>query len=387
LVENPLPDNPAPVPLRTTPLDAWHRRLGARMVPFAGYAMPVHYSFTGDLAARCRGGVMAEHLHCRQYAALFDVSHMGQATLTGAGGPAVLERLVPGDIINLERGRQRYTLFTNEAGGILDDLMVANLGRERLLVVVNASRKADDFTHLTANIPPGLTLQVHEHRALLALQGPAAAVVLGRLAPEAAQLPFMGVGEIEIWGMACVVSRSGYTGEDGFEISVPEEAAEQLADRLLREPEVVPAGLGARDSLRLEAGLCLYGNDIDELTSPLEADLYWTVGRRRRKAWDFPGGSVIRDQLEHGYPRRRVGICLEGRASARALADIIADDGTAAGMVTSGGFSPSLNVPIAMGYVRRDLADAGTHVRPMVRGKPLTARVVALPFVPHRYAR
>jgi len=387
LVENPLPDNPAPEPLRTTPLDAWHRRLGARMVPFAGYAMPVHYSFTGHLAARCRGGVMAEHLHCRQHAALFDVSHMGQATLSGAAGPAALERLVPGDIIDLERGRQRYTLFTNEAGGILDDLMVANLGGERLFVVVNAGRKADDFTHLAVNIPAGLTLQVHEHRALLALQGPAAAVVVGRLAPEVAHLPFMGVGEIAIGGIACVVSRSGYTGEDGFEISLPAEAAELLADRLLREPEVVPAGLGARDSLRLEAGLCLYGNDIDELTSPLEADLYWTIGRRRRKAWDFPGAAVIRDQLEHGYPRRRVGICLDGRASARALADIIAEDGTAAGTVTSGGFSPSLNVPIAMGYVRRDLADAGTHVRPMVRGKPLTARVVALPFVPHRYAR
>jgi len=387
LIENPQPDNPAPVPLRTTPLDAWHRRLGARMVSFAGYAMPVHYSFTGDLAARCRGGVIAEHLHCRQHAALFDVSHMGQATLTGAAGPAVLERLVAGDIIDLERGRQRYTLFTNEAGGILDDLMVANLGRESLFVVVNASRKADDFARLAAIIPAGLTLQVHEHRALLALQGPAAAVVLGRFVPEAAQLPFMGVGEIAIGGIACVVSRSGYTGEDGFEISVPAEAAELFVDRLLREPEVVPAGLGARDSLRLEAGLCLYGNDIDELTSPLEANLYWTIGRRRRKAWDFPGAAVIRDHLAHGYPRRRVGIRLDGRASARALADIIADDGTAAGTVTSGGFSPSLNVPIAMGYVRRDLADVGTLVRPMVRGKSLTARVVALPFVPHRYAR
>jgi aminomethyltransferase len=312
---------------------------------------------------------------------------MGQATLTGATGPAAVEHLVPGDIIGLRPGRQRYTLFTNEAGGILDDLMVANLGRERLFFVVNASRKADDFTHLAANIPAGLTLDEHEHRALLALQGPAAAAALGRLAPQAAQLPFMGVGEIAVGGIACVVSRSGYTGEDGFEISVPADQAERLADRLLQEPEVVPAGLGARDSLRLEAGLCLYGNDIDELTSPIEANLDWTIGKRRRAAWDFPGAAVIRDQLDNGYPRRRVGIRPDGRASARALTDIIADDGTAAGTVTSGGFSPSLNVPIAMGYVRRDLADHGTHVRLMVRGKPLPARVVALPFVPHRYVR
>lgn len=387
MVETAQPDDPTPVPLRTTPLDAWHRRIGARMVAFAGYAMPVHYSFTGELAARCRGGVMAEHLHCRQRAALFDVSHMGQATLTGPTGPAALERLVPGDIVGLKPGRQRYTLFTNEAGGILDDLMVANLGHECLLLVVNASRKADDFAHLAANIGPGLTLREQAHRALLALQGPLAAAVLGRLAPEAAQLPFMGVGEIAIDGIRCVVSRSGYTGEDGFEISLPANQAEPLADRLLQEPDVIPAGLGARDSLRLEAGLCLYGNDIDELTSPVEANLDWTIARRRRAAWDFPGAAVIRDQLEHGCPRRRVGIRLEGRASARALADIIALDGTAAGTVTSGGFSPSLNVPIAMGYVRRDLARDGTQVRPMVRGKPLTARVVALPFVPHRYAR
>jgi aminomethyltransferase len=387
LAQNALPDDPTPVPLRTTPLDRWHRRLGARMVSFAGYAMPVHYSFAGDLAARCRGGVLAEHLHCRQHAALFDVSHMGQATLIGASGPAALERLVPGDIIGLKPGRQRYTLFTNEAGGILDDLMIANLGRERLFLVVNASRKADDFAHLAANVPAGVTLQEHVHRALLALQGPQAAAVLGRVAPEAAQLAFMGVGEIAIGGIACVVARSGYTGEDGFELSLPADQAETLADRLLQEPEVVPAGLGARDSLRLEAGLCLYGNDIDELTSPVEADLLWTIAKRRRMAWDFPGAAVIRDQLDNGYPRRRVGIRLEGRASARALTDIIADDGTAAGTVTSGGFSPSLNAPIAMGYVRRDLADDDTQVRLMVRGKPLPARIAALPFVSHRYAR
>lgn len=387
LVENALPDDPTPKPLRTTPLDAWHRRLGARMVPFAGYAMPVQYDLTGDLAARCRGGVLAEHLHCRQHAALFDVSHMGQATVTGANVAAALERLVPGDLIGLKPNHQRYTLFTNEAGGILDDLMVANLASDRLFLVVNASRKADDFTHLAASLPGGITLAEHDDRALLALQGPAAAVVLGRLAPEAAQLPFMGVAAITLAGIPCLVSRSGYTGEDGFEISLPAEHAETLANHLLQHAEVAPAGLGARDSLRLEAGLCLYGNDIDELTTPVEAGLVWVIGKRRRMAWDFPGATVIRDQLDNGYPRQRVGIRPDGRAPARALVDIVADDGTEAGTVTSGGFSPSLNAPIAMGYVRRALAADGTRVHLMVRGKPLPAQVVPLPFVPHHYAR
>ncbi|HEY1934446.1 MAG TPA: glycine cleavage system aminomethyltransferase GcvT [Acetobacteraceae bacterium] len=387
MIENALPDDPTPVPLRATPLDAWHRRLGARMVPFAGYAMPVQYDFAGDLAARCRGGILAEHLHCRRHAALFDVSHMGQATLTGATAAAALERLVPGDILGLKPGRQRYTLFTNEAGGILDDLMVANIGRERMFVVVNASRKADDFVHLADGLPAGVTLTEHEDRALLAVQGPDAAAVLGRLAPEAAHLPFMGVAEVSVAGIGCLVSRSGYTGEDGFELSVPADRAEALADRLLQEPEVAPAGLGARDSLRLEAGLCLYGNDIDELTTPVEADLVWAIGKRRRMAWDFPGAAVVRDQLDNGTTRQRVGIRPDGRAPARALADIVADDGTEAGVVTSGGFSPSLNAPIAMGYVRRDLAADGTRVHLIVRDKPLPARVVPLPFVPHRYAR
>jgi aminomethyltransferase len=387
LVENALPDDPTPAPLRTMPLDAWHRRLGARMVPFAGYAMPVQYDFTGDLAARCRGGIIAEHLHCRQHAALFDVSHMGQATLAGATAAAALERLVPGDIIGLKPGRQRYTVFTNEAGGILDDLMVANIGRERLFVVVNASRKTDDLLHLADGLAASVTLTEHDDRALLALQGPQAAAVLGRLTPDAARLSFMGVAELAVAGIGCLVSRSGYTGEDGFEISVPAEHAEALADRLSQEPEVAPAGLGARDSLRLEAGLCLYGNDIDELTTPVEADLVWTIGKRRRMAWDFPGATVIRDQLDNGATRHRVGIRPDGRAPARALADIAADDGTAAGVVTSGGFSPSLNAPIAMGYVRRDLAADGTRVHLIVRDKPLPARVVPLPFVPHRYAR
>jgi aminomethyltransferase len=376
LIENALPDDPTPKKLRTVPLDAWHRALGARMVEFAGYSMPVQYQ-----------GVLAEHLHCRAHAALFDVSHMGQATLTGATAAAALERLVPGDLLGLKPGRQRYTLLTNEAGGILDDLMVANPGDEKLLLVVNASRKEIDFSHIAANLPSGVQLHEHDDRALLALQGPAAAGVISRLAPEAAQIPFMGMAAVTLAGIPCLVVRSGYTGEDGFELSLPAESAQALAQRILDEPEVIPAGLGARDSLRLEAGLCLYGNDIDELTSPIEADLAWVIGRRRRNAWDFPGAAVIRDQLEHSAPRRRVGIRPDGRAPARALTEIVAGDGTEAGTVTSGGFSPTLSAPIAMGYVRKDLATGGTALHLMVRGKPLSAHVVPLPFVPHRYAR
>jgi aminomethyltransferase len=387
LIENALPDDPTPKPLKTTPLDAWHRRHGARMVAFAGYSMPVQYDFTGALATRCRGGVLGEHLHCRAAAALFDVSHMGQGMLTGATAAAALEQLVPGDIIGLHAGRQRYTLLTNEAGGILDDLMVANLGNERLFLVVNASRKADDFIHLAANLSNGVTLSELEDRALLALQGPEAAAVMARLSPEAASLRFMGVAQVMVAGISCLVSRSGYTGEDGFEISLPAEGAEALADELLRHEAVVPAGLGARDSLRLEAGLCLYGNDIDELTTPIEAGLSWVIGKRRKLSWDFPGGAAMRDQLDNGAPRHRVGIRPDGRAPARAQTEIVADDGTQAGFVTSGGFSPSLNAPVAMGYVRKDLADDGSRLHLLVRGKKLPATVVPLPFVPHRYTR
>lgn len=386
MIENALPDDPTPKPLKTTPLDAWHRRLGARMVEFAGYAMPVQYDFKDALAARCRGGVMAEHLHTRAAAALFDVSHMGQARLHGATAGAALERLVPGDILGLKPNRQRYTLLTNEAGGIRDDLMVANLGEETLFLVVNASRKDDDFPHIAANLPAGVTLERAEDRALLALQGPAAMAVLSGLAPDAAQFRFMAAGPLTIAGIPCLVSRSGYTGEDGFEISVPADAAETLADALLRHDAVVPAGLGARDSLRLEAGLCLYGNDIDELTTPVEAGLTWVIGKRRKLEWNFPGALAIRDQLDNGATRLRVGIRPDGRAPARALTDIVAIDGTAAGVVTSGGFGPSLGGPVAMGYVRKDLAQDGTPLHLIVRGKSLPATVAPLPFVPHRYA-
>jgi aminomethyltransferase len=387
LAQNATPDDLIPTELRTTPLDRWHRRHGARMVPFAGYAMPVQYDLVGELATRCKGGVLAEHLHTRARAGLFDVSHMGQAMLGGTGVALALEKLVPGDIGGLKPGRQRYTLLTNEAGGIIDDLMVARLHEDRLFLVVNSSRKDVDFTHLAANLPDQIALTPQEDRALLALQGPAAVTVMERLAPQAAALPFMGIAAVTIEGIQCLISRSGYTGEDGFEISLPGEQAETLADKLIQQPEVVPIGLGARDSLRLEAGLCLYGNDLDELTSPIEAGLSWVIGKRRKMNWDFPGGLVMRDQLDNGPIRRRVGIRPDGRAPARAQTTIVADDGTEAGVVTSGSFGPSVNGPVAMGYVRRDLADDGTRLNLIVRGRTIPATVVPLPFTPHRYIR
>jgi aminomethyltransferase len=347
----------------------------------------VQYDLTGDLSSRCKGGVLAEHLHTRAHAGLFDVSHMGQAMLTGHNATTALETLVPGDIAGLKPGRQRYTLFTNEAGGIIDDLMVARLDENRLFLVVNASRKDADFAHLAEYLPDTVTLTPWEDRALLALQGPAAATVIARLSPEAAALPFMGIAAVSIDGTDCLISRSGYTGEDGFEISVPAARAEFLADALIAQPEVVPVGLGARDSLRLEAGLCLYGNDLDELTSPIEAGLTWVIGKRRKMNWDFPGGLVLRDQLDNGPLRRRVGIRPDGRAPARAQTTIVAEDGTEAGVVTSGGFGPSVSGPVAMGYVRKDLANDGTRLNLIVRGKAISATVVPLPFIPHRYIR
>jgi len=368
--------------LKTTPLDALHRELGARMVPFAGYAMPVQYP----------AGIMAEHLHCRAGAALFDVSHMGQGSLFGAGAAAALERLVPGELLALKPQRQRYTLLTTASGGILDDLMVANLGGERLFLVVNASRKDGDFAHIAADLPAGVRLERHDDRALLALQGPTAAAVLGALAPATAELPFMGVAAITIDGADCLVSRSGYTGEDGFEISVPGDHAEKFARTLLRQPGVMPAGLGARDSLRLEAGLCLYGNDIDETTNPVEAALTWVIGKRRRSEWNFLGAAPIRAMLEQGFAKLRVGIRPDGRAPARGGTEIVDAAGTTSGgavigTITSGGFGPTLNAPIAMGYVPRALAADGTALSLLVRGKPLPARVAPMPFVPHRYIR
>jgi aminomethyltransferase len=369
-----------PQPLQRTPLHALHAELGARMVPFAGYDMPVQYP----------AGILAEHLHCRRAAGLFDVSHMGQIRLAAPGGIAVaaqeLERLVPGDILGLADRRQRYTLLTDEAGGIRDDLMVAHAG-DHLFLVVNAGCKAADFDHLRAAVGHHCALELLADRALLALQGPAAATVLGRLAPAASAMRFMEAGPLAIDGVGCFASRSGYTGEDGFEISVPADAAERLARRLLAEPEVAPVGLGARDSLRLEAGLCLYGNDIDRGTSPIEADLAWAIAKRRRAEGGFPGAEPILRQLAEGPRRRRVGIRPEGRAPARAHTEIRDEGGALVGEITSGGFGPSVDGPIAMGYVTPALAAPGSRLQLMVRGKALPASVVPLPFVPHRYHR
>lgn len=366
--------------LLETPLAAIHRELGGRMVPFAGYAMPVQYP----------AGIMAEHLHCRAAAALFDVSHMGQAELHGEGAAKALEALTPADVQGLKPGRQRYGLLMTESGGIFDDFMVANLG-DRLFLVVNASRKAEDFSAIGAVLPQGVSLRPLPDRALIALQGPQAIAAIAALAPGIAALTFMGIGAFDIAGTSAIVSRSGYTGEDGVEISVPAERAEAFARALLALPGVLPAGLGARDSLRLEAGLCLYGNDIDETTSPVEANLVWTLGKRRRLAWDFRGAERVRSDLDNGPKRLRVGIRPEGRQPARGHTPVHAPRGEAIGEaigeVTSGGFGPSANGPVAMGYVARAAAGDGTRLELMVRGKPLAAAVAPLPFIPHRYAR
>jgi aminomethyltransferase len=367
---------PGGQPLLETPLASLHRELGGRMVPFAGYAMPVQYP----------AGIMAEHLHCRAAAALFDVSHMGQAELVGEGAAAALEALTPADVQGLKPGRQRYGLMTTMTGGIFDDFMVANLG-DRLFLVVNASRKAEDFALVEAALPDSVRLRQLPDRALIALQGPGAVAAIATLAPGVAALPFMGIGAFDIGGTQAIVSRSGYTGEDGVEVSVPAEAAEGFARALLALPGVQPAGLGARDSLRLEAGLCLYGNDIDETTSPVEANLVWTIGKRRRTSWDFPGAERVREELDNGARRLRVGIRPEGRQPARAHTPVHAPGGEAIGEVTSGGFGPSAGGPVAMGYVARAQATDGTQIELMVRGKPLAARVSPLPFTPHRYAR
>jgi aminomethyltransferase len=362
--------------LLETPLASLHRELGGRMVPFAGYSMPVQYP----------AGIMAEHLATRAGATLFDVSHMGQAELVGEGAAEALERLTPADIRILKPNRQKYGLLTTESGGILDDFMVANLG-DRLFLVLNASRKDVDSAAIEAALPAGLRFNRLPDRALLAFQGPAAVSSLATLAPEIAALSFMGVAQTTIAGIPVLVSRSGYTGEDGVEISVPAEEAETLARALLALPGASAAGLGARDSLRLEAGLCLYGNDIDETTSAVEANLVWTIGKRRRTEWNFPGAERVREELDKGPSRLRVGILPEGRQPARGHTPVQSREGAAIGEVTSGGFGPSLNGPCAMGYVARDQAADGTTLDLMVRGKPVPARIAPTPFIPHRYAR
>ena len=363
-------------PLQKTPLHALHVALGARMVPFAGYEMPVQYPT----------GIVAEHLQTRRQAGLFDVSHMGQVRLDGAGSAQALERLVPGDIRALQRDRMRYTLLTNASGGILDDLMATNLG-DHLHLVVNAACKLSDVEHLMRELEPAVAVTALLDRALLALQGPAAVAVLGRLAPGVKAMRFMTAATHKLADIPCLISRSGYTGEDGFEISLPAEAAERLARRLLAEPEVKPIGLGARDTLRLEAGLCLYGHDIDGSTTPVEADLGFAVGKRRREGASFPGADVILRQLREGAARKRVGLQPEGRAPAREGTEILDKDGATIGRITSGGFGPSIDRPIAMGYVASAHAAIGTPISLMVRGTPRPARVVPLPFVAHRYHR
>jgi aminomethyltransferase len=369
------------LPLEKLPLDALHRRLGARMAPFAGYDMPLQYT----------SGIVAECLRTREKAGLFDVSHMGQAMLTGAGAARLMERLTPADLIGLAPRRTRYALLLNDNGGVLDDLMVTRLpgGGERLLLVVNAARKAHDFAHIAASLPQ-LDLHVLTDRALLALQGPRAAAVLDGVLPGVGDMPFMS-WRFMSWsafdhdGAGIYVSRSGYTGEDGFELSLPVAIAERFAARLLEHEDAAPIGLGARDALRLEAGLCLYGQDIDETTDPIEAGLPWSIGKRRREEGGFPGFERIRAAMDNGPSRRRVGLTPQGKTPVRAGAVIFAPDGRAIGRVTSGGFSPTLSRPIAMGYVAREFASAGARLATEVRGNRVELAVAALPFVAHRY--
>jgi aminomethyltransferase len=346
------------------------------MVPFAGYEMPVQYS----------SGILNEHLQTRSQAGLFDVSHMGQLRIAGGDPVRALEALVPGDLLALAPLRMRYTLLLNEEGGILDDLMATRI-EDGLFVVVNAARKEADLAHLRARLGSATTVELLEDRALLALQGPAAAAVLSRFDEGLARLGFMTAMETALASCKCLVTRSGYTGEDGFEISLPAAGATAVAEMLLAQPEVQPIGLGARDSLRLEAGLCLYGHDIDETTTPIEAALVWTIGKRRRADGGFPGSAAVLRQLAEGPARFRVGIRADGRAPAREDTPIVDTDGKSIGQVTSGGFGPSVGGPIAMGYVDRRHAVDDTPLALLVRGTARPARVVRLPFMPHRYYR
>ena len=374
-------------PLKRTPLYALHVASGGKMVPFAGYDMPVQYAT----------GVLREHLHTRQAAGLFDVSHMGQIALHAKSGRVedaalALERLVPQDIVAVAPGRQRYAQFTNETGGLLDDLMVANFG-SHLFLVVNAACKAEDEAHLRQHLSDSCVIEPLPDRALIALQGPKACSVLTRFCADAAAMRFMDAGPRSVDGIACFVSRSGYTGEDGFEISVPAEHAESLARTLLGHSDVLPIGLGARDSLRLEAGLCLYGHDIDTSTTPVEAALEWSIQKSRRnggvRAAGFPGADKILSQLEKGAPRRRAGLRPEGRAPVREGAPLFADAASSEqiGAVTSGGFGPSVNAPIAMAYLPSSHAAIGGLVFAELRGQRLPLRVAATPFVPNTYKR
>src|SRR6059058_1101775 len=374
-------------PLKRTPLHALHVARGGKLVPFAGYEMPVQFP----------AGVLKEHLHTRASAGLFDVSHMGQLALRAKSGKVedaalALELLVPQDIVAVAPGRQRYAQFTNEDGGLLDDLMVANFG-DHLFLVVNAACKAEDEAHVRAHLSDTCVIDSLSQRSLIALQGPKAELALAKLCAEAPAMKFMDSGPHKVAGLDCFVSRSGYTGEDGFEISVPAADAERLAKTLLHNPDVLPIGLGARDSLRLEAGLCLYGHDIDTTTTPVEAALEWSVQKSRRsggaRAGGFPGAHKILAHFDQGASRRRVGLRTEGRAPVREGALLFADAtaGEPIGKVTSGGFGPSLNAPVAMGYVPSSLAAIGTTVFAEVRGQRLPLKVASTPFVQNTYKR
>jgi aminomethyltransferase len=374
-------------PLLKTPLHALHVELGAKMVPFAGYDMPVQYPT----------GVLTEHNWTREHAGLFDVSHMGQAMLVAADGShatvaAALEALVPADILNLGFGQQRYTQLLNAEGGILDDLMVTRSTDASddggLMLIVNAGCKDADYAHICAHLPEGVTLVPMPERALIALQGPEAAAVLADHVRGASEMRFMTARSSEFdRTVDLALSRSGYTGEDGYELSIPAKDVETVWNALLADPRVKPIGLGARDSLRLEAGLCLYGHDIDTTTSPIEAGLTWSIQKRRRAEGGFPGAARVQKELAEGAPRLRVGILPDGRAPAREGTVVKSVDGSPIGTVTSGGFGPTINGPLAMGYVNRRFAEPGTPVLLEVRGKDLPAKVVTMPFAPHRYFR
>ena len=366
--------------LLKTPLYDLHLELGGRMVPFAGYEMPVQY----------RAGILKEHQQTRNQAGLFDVSHMGQVKLVGQGAAAAMEGIVPVDVIDLGVNCQRYALFTNEQGGILDDLMITNAG-DHLFVVVNAACKDQDIAHMRRHLTGDCTVEVLDDRALLALQGPAAGAVMARLAPASQELVFMTAARLTVAGADCFVTRSGYTGEDGFEISVAAEQADTVARALLAQPEVGPVGLGARDSLRLEAGLCLYGHDIDTTTTPIEGSLVWVISKVRRAGGEreggFPGADVVLKQMAEGVSRKRVGILPQGKAPVREGAELTDPDGNPVGRITSGGFGPPVGGPVAMGYVAAAAAKIDTQLHAIVRGKQLPVRVAKTPFVQQRYYR
>lgn len=370
-------DSTNDAPLKKTPLDSLHRSLGARMVPFAGYDMPVQY----------KAGIIAEHQHTRTHCGIFDVSHMGQAHLIGDGAVDVLESLTPGSLKELKPGRQRYTLLLNETGGVVDDLMVSCIAPGKYFLVVNASRKDVDFPLIESALKGRAELHVIDDRALVAVQGPTAGEVMAHFAPATASMVFMDAGPVDVGGIPCFVTRSGYTGEDGFEVSVPADQAEKLVRHFLEMEGAEPVGLGARDSLRLEAGLPLYGNDVDVTTTPAEAALTFAIGKRRRQEGGFPGADKILAQLKNGVERVRVGLRPEGRAPARAHTEIQDVDGKTIGEVTSGGYGPTVEAPIAMGYVSTANAEIGTRVKLIVRGKALDAEVAAMPFVAQRYHR